>query len=378
MLQPTSLAETSARSLPAKVLIVDDSVVARGLFSRWVDERPGLSVVGTASDGKGAVRSAASLQPDIVILDLDMPIMDGLTALPEILKASPGSAVIVASSLTARSARLSMQCLALGAVDVQPKPESNRDITMSLSFRQELIGKLEGLIETTRRNRRNAVSADGRREGPSGQAEGGRSMRPSLRFEVTPRILLMGASTGGPRAVLDFLVNLGPAAQRLPIVIAQHMPALFTTSFAEQLHAHLKRPVREAIHGEAPMPGMIYVAPGGRHLRIEKEPAPRLMLDDGDPVRFCRPSVDLLFGDAAAVYGASALAVVLTGMGSDGLNGARALREAGACILVQDEASSVVWGMPGAVRRAGLAHEALPPDVMGSVVGVALSSGGRP
>jgi two-component system chemotaxis response regulator CheB len=360
------------------VLIVDDSVVARGLFSRWVDERPGLSVVGTASDGKGAVRLAASLQPDIVILDLDMPIMDGLTALPEILKVSPGSAVIVASSLTARSARLSMQCLAVGAVDVQPKPESNRDITMSLSFRQELIGKLEGLIETTRRARRNAVSAGGRRADPSLHADAGRNGRQALRFEVTPRILLMGASTGGPRAILDFLVNLGPAAQRLPIVIAQHMPALFTTSFAEQLQAHLKRPVREAVHGEAPAPGMIYIAPGGRHLRLEKEPAPRMKLDDGDPVRFCRPSVDLLFGDAAAVYGASALAVVLTGMGSDGLNGARALREAGARILVQDEASSVVWGMPGAVKRAGLAHEALPPDEMGSVVGVALSSGGRP
>ena len=378
MLNHTFPAEPTARSLPAKVLIVDDSVVARGLFSRWIDERPGLSVVGAASDGKGAVRSAASLQPDIVILDLDMPIMDGLTALPEILKVSPGSAVIIASSLTARSAQLSMQCLALGAVDVQPKPESNRDITISRSFRQELVAKLEGLVETTRRNRRCGNWQDAMRSDLAGHADPGRTGRSALRFEVTPRILLIGASTGGPRAILDFLVNLGPSTLRLPIVIAQHMPALFTASLAEQLQAHLKRPVREAIHGEAPMPGLIYVAPGGRHLRLDKEPAPRLMIDDSDPVRFCRPSVDLLFSDAAAVYGASALAVVLTGMGSDGLNGARALHKAGACILVQDEASSVVWGMPGAIRRAGLAHEALPPDRLGSLVGVALSSGARP
>jgi two-component system chemotaxis response regulator CheB len=365
----------------ARVLIVDDSVVARGLFSRWVAENPRLSVAGVAADGMNAVRSAARLQPDIIILDLDMPVMDGLTALPEILKASPASSVVVASSLTARSARLSMQCLSLGAVDLQPKPESNRDLTMSLSFREELMRKLDGLIGANpeAQPQRPAPGAGTsrpielpRREPPRAEP---REAVATLRLDLMPRLLLIGASTGGPRAVTRLLADLAEAAARMPVIVVQHMPAVFTASFAEQLQSRLGRPVREAAHGELLAAGGIYVAPGGRHLRLEKaDGQPRLLIEDSPPVKFCRPSIDVLFNDAAHVFGASALGIILTGMGSDGLEGARRLRTAGARIVAQDEASSVVWGMPGAVVREGVANCVLPIQSMGGVIAAALQA----
>ncbi len=365
-------------SLKAKVLIVDDSVVARGLFSRWVSESPLLEVAATAADGANGVKAAARCQPDIVILDLDMPVMDGLTALPEILRVSPKSAVLVASSLTARSARLSMQCLSLGATDLQPKPESNRDLTMSLSFRQDLMRKLEGLIGSQPRLPRAArklTVVDP--AAPPAPAEAPPAPPPSLpRAEVQPRALLIGASTGGPRAVAQLLEEAGKAGARVPVLIAQHMPPVFTASFAEQLQARTGRPAREAQDGEHPVPGSIYVAPGGRHMRLDKSAGQvRIHLDDSAPIKFCRPSVDALFTDAALVYGASALAVILTGMGNDGLDGVRLLRRAGAMVLAQDKASSVVWGMPGAVAREGLASEVLGIDQMGAAVADLL--GGR-
>lgn len=367
----------------AKVLIVDDSVVARGLFSRWVSENPRLAVAGVAADGMNAVRSAAQLQPDIIILDLEMPVMDGLTALPEILNASPASSIIVAPILTARSAGLAMQCLSLGAVDIQPKPETNRDLTMSLSFREELMHKLEGLIGANpeaQRPRPATAAAPGpietqRREPVRVEA---REAAPSLRLDVKPRILLIGSSTGGPRAVTRLLADLGGPAVRLPVIVVQHMPAGFTVSFAEQLRGRLGRPAREAVHGEALVAGGIYVAPGGRHLRLDKvDGQPRLLIEDSPPVKFCRPSVDVLFNDAAHVFGASALGVILTGMGSDGLDGARRLRTAGARIVAQDQASSVVWGMPGSVVREGLANCVLPIQSMGGFITAALQAGAR-
>ncbi len=366
----------------AKVLIVDDSVVARGLLNRWIGEHPLFEVVAAVSDGAQGVKAAQQHKPAIVILDLDMPVMDGLTALPEILKVSPDSSVIVASSLTARSARLSMQCLALGAVDLQPKPDTNRDLTMSTSFRQELMRKVEGLLAARPGASRGArpegkptLSRDMLMQPQRGPLPAG---LPPLRAEVAPRLIAIGSSTGGPRAVAQVLSDMGQAIARLPIVIAQHMPPVFTASFAEQLGMRTGRPAREAIHGETPVPGTIYVAPGGRHLRIDKsEGIVRLKLDDSAPVKFCRPSVDLLFSDAALVFGASTLAVILTGMGNDGADGARLLRQAGAPVLAQDEATSVVWGMPGAVAKAGLASRVIPLNDIGAAMAQLLQGGAR-
>ncbi|MGL4441385.1 MAG: protein-glutamate methylesterase/protein-glutamine glutaminase, partial [Bosea sp. (in: a-proteobacteria)] len=370
----------------ASVLIVDDSVVARGLFNRWISEHPRLEVVGLASDGLNAVRMASRLQPNLIILDIDMPVMDGLTALPEILKASPDSCIVIASSLTARSARLSLQCLSLGATDIQPKPDSNRDLTMSLSFRHELIAKLEGLIganiTAAKRRKPASLAAATVSQPPATSAATQRASNDapasSLRFEATPRLIVIGASTGGPRAIANILHDMKDACSRVPVIIVQHMPAVFTASLANQLQTRLERPVREPFHGEVPTAGTIFIAPGGQHLRLVRNDGQiRMMLDDSPPVKFCKPSVDVTFSDAAHVYGASTLGMILTGMGNDGLDGVRLLRESGATIIAQDEATSVVWGMPGAVVREGLAHHVMPLDQIGGAIHAALFVGAR-
>jgi two-component system, chemotaxis family, protein-glutamate methylesterase/glutaminase len=324
---------------------------------------------------------AARLMPNLIILDLDMPVMDGLTALPEILRASPDSCVIIASSLTARSARLSLQCLSLGATDLQPKPDSNRDLTMSLSFRQELIAKLEGLIGASGGpdRRRKAVQDSQPAILESAHVQVRETLPESLRFETKPRLVVIGASTGGPRAIDTVLESMKDACNRLPVIVVQHMPPVFTASLAAQLRDRLERPVREAAHEEVPVAGTVYIAPGGQHLRLIKHDGHiRMLLDDSAPVKFCRPSVDVTFGDAAYILGASTLGVVLTGMGSDGLEGARLLRKAGATIIAQDEATSVVWGMPGAVSREGLAQHVLPVDQIGRAINAAFLAERRP
>lgn len=372
--------ESQMTSSRASVLIVDDSVVARGLFSRWINENPRLEVAGLAGDGLNAVRMAGRLQPDLIILDLDMPVMDGLTALPEIILASPDSCIVIASSLTARSARLSLQCLALGATDIQPKPETNRDLTMSLSFRHELIAKLEGLIGA------NATAARRRKLAPQDlQSTPIAVLRPareqaqqSVCFETMPRLIVIGASTGGPRAIATVLEDMKDACLRVPVIVVQHMPAIFTASLAAQLQARLERPVREALHGELPVPGTVFIAPGGQHLRLARSDGQiRMLLDDSPPVKFCRPSVDVTFSDAASLYGASTVGVVLIGMGNDGLAGAKLLHQAGATIIAQDEATSVVWGMPGAVSREGFAQHVLPVNQIGGAINAGLLTGAR-
>lgn len=395
--------------------MVDDSVVVRGLLSRWIGEHPGFEVVGAVGDGAAAIRAAEAHKPNIVILDIDMPVMDGITALPEILRVSPGSHVLVASTLTARNARLSMQCLALGAVDLQPKPEGSRDMTMSQAFRQDFMRKLEGLLHARPRNAPPAPAAPTRQfsiasapairrpQGPGAPvpprapspapgatrhpapepapAAAPIPLRPSpSRLSVTPRVIVIGSSTGGPRAVTQVLDALGSAGSRIPILITQHMPPIFTASFAEQIAQKTGRPAREGADGEIPAPGSILVAPGGKHMRLGRaaDGQVQIRIDDGPPVKFCKPAVDLLFTDAAEFYGASALGVILTGMGSDGADGALLMRKAGSQIIVQDEATSVVWGMPGAAYKAGAASHVMPIDRIGPALASALQTGAIP
>ncbi len=408
---PSFSLSASAKSGPAgkaKVLVVDDSAVVRGLLSRWINEHAQFEVTATAGDGAAAIRLAEQHKPRIVILDIDMPVMDGLAALPEILRVSPESHVLVASTLTARNARLSMQCLSLGAVDLQPKPEGGRDMTMSQSFRQDFMRKLEGLLHAKPRQagggataaaapvrqfsiaarapRQPAAQPGARGATPAAPESAARQpavasptplRTPATRLSVTPRAIVIGSSTGGPRAVTQVLESLGPLGGRVPIMIAQHMPPIFTASFAEQLAAKTGRPAREGADGEAPQPGTILVAPGGKHMRLAKgaDGQPVIRIDDGPPVKFCKPAVDVLFADAAQVYGASALGLILTGMGSDGADGALAMRQAGSSIIVQDEATSVVWGMPGAAWKAGAATHMMPLERIGLALAGALQTG---
>ena len=371
---PMSLAQApftpSVSASRTRVLIADDSVVVRGLIARWLTES-GIEVVATASNGRSAIEALDRADPDIVLLDLDMPELDGISTLPRLLEKRPSLAVIVVSTLTQRNADISLKCLRLGAVDYLPKPETNREVTTSLSFREELLGKVKALARPSRR-----IPADRDISGAAPPAVARFTARPRA-TAVPPRCLLVGASTGGPKAIGDVLAGLGGSLQYVPIVVVQHMPPIFTAVFAEHLSAQIGSPVREAREGEELASGRVYVAPGGRHMGLARDAAQRpvIRLDDGPPVNFCRPAVDVLFRDGAAVFGASALAIVLTGMGSDGFHGAKALAGAGAVVIAQDEATSTVWGMPGHVARAGLAQEVLPLEAIAPAIKTMLGGG---
>jgi two-component system chemotaxis response regulator CheB len=348
-----------AQGNPTRIMIVDDSAVIRGMIGRWLTEAGGFEVVATASNGRMAVDAAARSKPDIILLDIEMPEIDGLAALPLILKAHPASKVIVISTLTQRNAEISLKCLSLGAVDYLAKPESARAAGAAADFRRDLVEKLRALGAPRVRPARVLAPVPS----PSTPAPLQNTPRPG---SAKPQCLLIGSSTGGPRAVERVLLDMKPALASIPVLIVQHMPAMFTAVFAEHLHSLLGMPAREAREGDAVIPGTILVAPGGRHMGVVSSGGKAtIRLNDGPPENFCRPAVDVLFREAAAVFGASALAVVLTGMGSDGTHGARHLAKAGATVIAQDEATSIVWGMPGSVVKAGLAHDILPLESIG-------------
>ncbi|MCP2669560.1 chemotaxis response regulator protein-glutamate methylesterase [Maricaulaceae bacterium EIL42A08] len=341
-----------------RVLIIDDSAVVRGLVARWVEGDSRLEVAATCADGEQGVRRAKELQPDLVVLDVEMPRMDGLTALPLILKAAPRARVIMASTLTRKGGEVTMRALSLGAADYAPKPEAGR-VAGAETYRIELLDKLVALSP-----RQKVPSAARPRVAPVSAA------RPAPR----PGLIAIGSSTGGPQALRDVMSAI-PRDCRVPVLITQHMPKLFTAILAEHL-SKCGLPAAEAKHNEIIKPGRVYVAPGDWHMTVRREGAGLVtQLDQGPQINFCRPAVDPLFETCAAAMGRNMLAVVLTGMGSDGREGARAVREAGGQVIAQDQQTSVVWGMPGAVAEAGLADEILPlkdigPDIARRLRGV--------
>ena len=363
-------AQSTTSAAPIRVLIADDSAVVRGLVARWIAEA-GFELAGTASNGRIALEMMAKHDPDVVLLDIEMPELDGTTALPRMLAMSPNLQVVMMSTLTTRHADISLKCLALGAVDYIAKPESNRGVTTSETFRVELIERVRVFGAARARARRPSA---GTAQAPAHAAPALApaapaprpatpfTLRPKVRNRTQPRALLIGSSTGGPRAVGEMLEGIGAAAlRRVPVLIVQHMPPIFTAVFAEHLSTRTGLRAAEGKADERLEAGRIYVAPGGRHMGLVAGPnGPMIRLTDGPPVNFCRPAVDVLFKDAAVVFGAATATVILTGMGSDGTNGARALTDAGGPVLAQDEATSTVWGMPGSVARAGLAEAVLP------------------
>jgi|TARA_R100000306_G_scaffold56304_2_gene54051 two-component system chemotaxis response regulator CheB len=326
------------------VLIIDDSAVVRGLVSRWIEADSRLQVAATCADGEVGVRKAAELQPDIVVLDIEMPRMDGLTALPQILKACPKAKVVMASTLTLKGGEITMRALSLGAADYAPKPEAGR-VAGAEAYRKELLDKLVALSPRS-----------------AGVAPRPAAVRPATPRPVAPArkpsLIAIGSSTGGPQALREVIAAL-PRDIKVPIVITQHMPKLFTAILAEHL-SKLGMPAAEAKEGEPLRPGRIYLAPGDFHMTLRSANGViSTHIDQSPPVNFCRPAVDPLFNSCAKVAGNGVLAVVLTGMGHDGRDGARTIREAGGQVIAQDQASSVVWGMPGAVAEAGLADQIL-------------------
>lgn len=369
-----------------RVMIVDDSVVVRGLFGRWIEADGRFQLLPSCADGQAAIAAAKRHKPNVIVLDLEMPIMDGMTALPGLLLACPDAMILIASTLTRRNARLSMRCLALGAAEILPKPETSRDLTLSQSFREEFIAKIAALSGAKIKMQRDGADLNAPIAKPSlprltqipAQIKQAPRLSDSLSSHVTqiPRYLVIGASTGGPRAISQVLHDMKHMLPHVTTLIVQHMPPIFTASFAEQLAGQLGLPAREPGDGERTVLGTIYIAPGGRHMGVSRENGhPILRIHDGPPVKFCRPSVDVLFQDVAAHLGQSALAVILTGMGSDGTDGAKALRASGVAVIAQDEASSVVWGMPGAAVKAGVTSLIMPLDEIGSSIRDLIASG---
>jgi len=377
-----SIAETSLqpRSAPAndviRVMIVDDAIVVRGLLVRWIEAEAGLQVVASLRSGREAIEQVDRANPDVVILDVDMPDIDGITALPRLFEKRRDLVVIMSSTLTRRNAEVSLRALSLGAADYVPKPESTREITNSTAFRRDLIEKIRALGARRKQRLSSArplpwavpAAAD---RAPVESLRGGAPTRQGddvtykLRpfAPVLPRVLLIGASTGGPQTLGAIVGGIGGVIDQVPVLITQHMPPTFTTILAEILERAAGRPAQEAIEGEAFHPGRIYIAPGGRHLRaVRRNGVPAAALDDGPPINFCKPAVDPMFSSAAAAWGSANLALVLTGMGSDGMRGAGDVVAAGGSVIAQDEETSVVWGMPGSVTKAGLCSAVLAAD----------------
>jgi two-component system, chemotaxis family, protein-glutamate methylesterase/glutaminase len=376
---------------PIRVMVVDDAVVVRGMIARWVEAESDMQIVASLGGGRDAIEQVERRNPDVVILDVTMPDIDGIAALPRLLEKKRDLVVIMASTLTRRNAEISLRALSLGAADYIPKPETSREFTTSTSFRRELIDKIRALGSRRKRGpigarvvapaaallRDRAGAAHPGTPGivPSAQEPAKIRLRPFP--STTPRVLLIGSSTGGPQALNLMLGVIGAVIDHAPVLITQHMPPTFTAILAEHLMRTSERPACEATDGELIRAGRIYVARGGRHMRVaRRDGEPVIALDDGPLVNFCKPAVDPLFSSAAAVWGSWILAVVLTGMGSDGARGAADIVAAGGGVIAQDEASSVVWGMPGSVVHAGLASAVLPVDQIGPRV-VRLFSGGR-
>ena len=382
--------KTAALPGIARVLVIDDSAVARGLMTRWIEEDPDLVLVGSATDGEQGIRKAEELRPDLIVLDVEMPKMDGLAALPILLKTVPKCRIVMASTLTRRGGEVTIRALSMGAADYAPKPQAGR-LAGAEEFRRDLLAKLKVLAPRSRVSSPSAPAASPaapqvrHAPGTPPPAAAPRAFRPVAAAPISrgntrrstgrPSIIAIGSSTGGPEALRNVISKFS-AGLPAPVVIAQHMPALFTKILAEHLAKASNLPCKEVEHGERLQAGHVYVAPGDFHFTVRRDAAGFFAaLDQTPPINFCRPAVDPLFLSVAEATGGNALGVILTGMGHDGREGVRALRGAGGTIIAQDEASSIVWGMPGAVAEAGLADQILPLSEIGSDI-VRRSKGG--
>lgn len=347
-------------------MVVDDSVVMRGIISRMCGEDPAaMEVVATAANGSLAVERAAKRDLDVVILDIEMPIMDGISALPRLLAIDPGLVIIMASSLTSRNAEISLKALEKGAKDYVPKPSSVTTVDGGQEFKRELLEKIRTL--GARYRRPSAVEH-------AAKVPAVIRVAPPRAILPKPYALAFGSSTGGPTALLTVLKALS-SPLRVPVFITQHMPATFTALLAQNITRETGHVCREARHGDVVVPGHIHLAPGDYHMTIARSGAHGVInLNQDAKENFCRPAVDPMLRSLADFYQRNLLTVILTGMGQDGLSGSAAVAKAGGRVVAQDEASSVVWGMPGAVARAGLCEAVLPLTQLGSEIQRILST----
>jgi two-component system chemotaxis response regulator CheB len=353
---------------PIRVMIVEDSAVIRGLFTRVLEANNDIRVVASVGDGALALKAIERTDVDIILLDIEMPNMDGLTALPKLLKIRPDALVIMASSLTERNADISLRALRMGATDYVTKPSSREAMREADDFKRDLVAKVRAL---------------GRRHSDAGHAPRARQAPADPRFvpaaapkigpefqlrqggKAKPEVLAIGSSTGGPQALAECLRTITKSIS-LPILITQHMPPTFTAILATHIGQLTGWPSVEGKDGDVIQGGHVYVAPGGHHMLVEAEGTRKVIrLSDAPPEHFCRPSVDPMLRSIAKAYGPSVLVLILTGMGQDGRAGGEEIVRQGGTIIAQDKATSVVWGMPGAVAISGLCSAVLPLKDLG-------------
>ncbi len=363
---------------PIKVLVVDDSAVIRGLISRWLELSGEIQVIGTAANGIVAIQMLEAYDVEVILLDVEMPQMDGLSALPKLIALRPNIQILMVSTITLNNAEASIQALELGAADYIAKPSGIRFSTADNNFKASLVDRVLALGKRYRtlENLGSVLKSDTKIE-PINKIQnqankvmnaGNINFRPLS--QSIPKILAIGSSTGGPQALFSFLQEL-PKPFPVPIVITQHMPPTFTSMLAQHITRLTSLLASEGKHDEVLKNNTVYIAPGDRHMyiRVDHGGCHRIVISDDPPENFCKPAVDPLFRSVARVYGDAALCLVLTGMGSDGSRAARDVINVGGTVIAQDEASSVVWGMPGAVVQAGFACRIEPLSSMASLVG---------
>lgn len=344
------------------MLVVDDSVVVRGILGRAVDAEPDMRVVTTATNGRDALDALRQQRVDIVLLDMEMPVMDGMTALPLIVAQHPSVRVIVTTAANQHSATITMRALARGAVDFVHKPSTRTGGVGGVeTAAAEIVARIRAIASGAGRA---PAPGEGSRQSGNPPAAGALSEpRDSADESVpAPQVLAIAASTGGPNA-LAAIISALPGDFPLPVLVTQHMPPVFTTMFAQRLAREGRLPCEEARDGDVLRGGQVYVAPGDRHLLVRPVGAlrvPTIRITDDPPENHCRPAADPMFRSVAQAFGSGSLAIVLTGMGDDGRQGCAAIADAGGRVVVQDEATSVVWGMPGSVVAAGIPCRILP------------------
>lgn len=384
---------SAASSDPYRVMVVDDSAVIRGLLTRAIEGDPEIRVIASVGDGQMAINALQRNSVDVILLDIEMPVMDGITAIPKLLAVAPQVKIIMASTLTARGADISLRCMQAGASDYIPKPSSTRELGGAEDFKRELISKVKALGNAARRagsrsrgevrplppvyGARPAPGAAAPAGAPAGATQpvtgslfGRRNdtppvLRPASGPALRPDVLAIGSSTGGPQALFEVLSHLKGVTQ--PIFITQHMPATFTTILAEHITRQCGIDAQEAKDGEVVANNRCYIAPGDFHMLVNQRGGGNVIqLSKDPPENFCRPAVDPMMRSLLRVYGGrKILSCILTGMGQDGLKGCTEVVNNGGALIGQDEATSVVWGMPGAVANAGICQQILPLKEIG-------------